>query len=152
MAKLISEDKDFPSSIELIPLSIKSLHLASEDKPQEWQTISLNFKSGQFNFSLPNVESSLICRSPNDEIKTLVDFLEKLLNHQQNKVIFEPHEPNFDFSFDRTPDDGIFVHAWLDATNSTTDFYSGDALGIRFHTSNKLLAQFIDDLKGEFKI
>lgn len=95
-------------------------------------------------------ENCSICRTPSDEIENFALQLEGLLRGQRQKVIFEPNEPSFELSFERSRRAGIKVEAWIDAGNAKTGFYTWDAAGVRFFTTDENLAEFINQMRQEF--
>jgi hypothetical protein len=150
MALLKSEDLDCPTSLELTPSRERVMSAAGGD--QTWQYVALNLVSGQNKLKTPPDSDYVLCRQPEDEAKKLVDLLVALVEMRNERVLFEPSEPSFEFSFERTGVGGIKVEAWLDAGNALTAIYTWDAAGIRFYTTDEHVVSFIQDLKLEFRV
>lgn len=151
MAQLLSEDQDCISKIELVGRERKTL---SSDKAtgQDWQKVDFILSSGKQTFRTEPTENVMLCRAPQDELITLVETLQHLLEKKRDEVIFEPSEPSFELSFTRTRRGGIKVEAWIDSGNATTDIYTWDASGIRFYSTDDNIRQFAEDLKREFSL
>lgn len=148
MAVLKSEERDCPSQIEL-----KALERQIVEKPVQdecWQRLLLSLQSGDNQINSTPGENCSICRTPTDELENFALQLESLLNGQKQKIIFEPSEPSFELNFERSRRAGIKVEAWIDAGNAKTGFYTWDAAGIRFFTTDENLAEFINELRQEF--
>jgi hypothetical protein len=151
MAQLISEDQDCISKITLLGRDKKIL--TSERAPdQEWQKIDLKLTSGKLDLFTQPTEDVMLCRSPHDEIVTLVEGLEQLLEKKRDEVLFEPSEPSFEMSFARTRRGGIKVEAWIDAGNATTGIYTWDASGIRFYSTDANIRSFTEEIRREFRL
>lgn len=144
MARLVSEDAECVSSLELSPSDVKSAQPACDD--QNWQMIELRLSSG----SRQMIELSPICRDPQDELAALARSLADFAGGKQAGVTFEPAEPSFELSFERAGARGIKVQAWIDSGNQETGFYRWDAAGIRFFTTDEKLAEFIAALRRDF--
>lgn len=148
MAQLYSEEKDCPSHLEF---KAGDKHIVERSVQDEcWQKLTLLLASGDNHVSSVAGDNCSICRSPADEIENFALQLEGLLKGQKQKVIFEPNEPSFELSFERTRREGIKVEAWIDAGNAKTGFYTWDAAGVRFFTTDENLAEFINQLRQEF--
>lgn len=143
MAELRSEDTECVSLLKLSPGEIGDLG------GQRWQKISISMVSGHRRIELLDNENCLLCRQPTDEIEQLSNQLRQLIAGTRSKVVFEPAEPTFELNFTTQPAGTIKVEAWLDASNSTTGFYAGDALGIRFLTDASNIQKFLDELAAE---
>ena len=148
MAILRSEEKETPSSLELKAGATKELPAGPDT--QIWQAVELALISGERTAGTLPAEDSLLCRTPADEVQTLIDFLAELTAGKRDTVFFEPSEPSFEISFSRMHKGGIKVEAWLDAGNGNTGFYTWDAFGIRFYTNDELLVSFIEEARNEF--
>ena len=148
MAVLQSEEKDRPSSLEFSAGEKQLIERPVQDEC--WQQLSLVLASGDYRLSSTEGENCAICRSPADELENLAGGLEALLRGQKTKVNFEPSEPSFEINFERSRRSGIKVDAWIDAGNARTGFYTWDAAGIRFFTTDENLAEFINALRREF--
>jgi hypothetical protein len=149
MAQLKSEDPDTHSSFELSDHGAKS-----EDNQQVWHAVMVRLVSGSHRISTSDAargDQCLLCRKPQDEIAKLLYLLNELRHFRLNKISFEPAEPFFELNLERSPNHGLKVEAWLDAGNTAeSSIYTWDAMGIRFHTTEDNLANFIRDLEQEF--
>lgn len=144
MAKLLSEDNECPSWLEL--RGVESKLPENESSSQIWQTLTLSLRSGKRNLA----ETCLICRSPEDEIAKLSKLLEDLLESRRDRVRFEPAEPSFELSFELTHNHGVKAEIWFDSGNADTGFYRWDAAGVRFYTTLPNLLAFKRRLDSEF--
>lgn len=146
MAVLYSEEIDCPSSLELRFLEKHKIELPGQDEC--WQRLILVLHSGEHEIvSMPG-ENVSICRTPGDELATLIEQLDLLLAGRKEKFSFEPKEPSFELNFERSRRSGIKVEAWIDSGNAKTGFYTWDAAGIRFFTTDEKLADFVNELKA----
>lgn len=148
MAQLLSEEKECPSHLE-----VKAGDRFVVERPvqdESWQKLTLHLRSGDNHVSSIGGDNCSICRTPTDEVENFALQLEGLLKGQKQKVIFEPNEPSFELTLERTRREGIKVEAWIDAGNAKTGFYTWDAAGIRFFTTDENLAEFINQLRQEF--
>jgi len=148
MAKLFSEDQDIVSSLELLNGGEKVKYGA-----EVWEPLAINLTSGQRTLSNVKPEllqECLLCRSPKDEIGGLLEQLKELLASRSDRVLFEPQEPFFELTIERSSKHGLKVEVWLDAGDVHTGIYTWDALGIRFHTTDANLEQFIQSIQSEF--
>lgn len=148
MAVLLSEEKDCPSKLEFRAGEKQVVEKPSQDEC--WQRLTLQLASGDNKMSVAPGENCSICRTPSDELENFAQQLESLLNGQRQKVIFEPNEPSFELCFERSRRAGIKVEAWIDAGNAKTGFYTWDAAGVRFFTTDENLADFINQMRQEF--
>lgn len=161
MAKLVSEDKEVASTLEII--LGPSLPVAEIMSDQAWQKVGLALVSGPFNINLgytsngdvPEEEDSdfgecLFCRKPKDEVLELAEQIEQLIEGKLDSVLFEPAEPFFELRVTKAPVFGFKVEAWLDSGNATTGVYRWDGVGIRMHTTRDNLASFTKQLRSEF--
>ena len=148
MAILLSEEKDCPSRLEFNPGEKQIVEKPVQDEC--WQRLTLALQSGDNKMSVAPGENCSICRTPADELENFAIQLEGLLKGQRQKVIFEPNEPSFELSFERSRRSGIKVEAWIDAGNAKTGFYTWDAAGVRFFTTDENLAEFINQMRQEF--
>jgi len=142
MAKLLSEDQEFASVLEIVPGRKRDI------QGQDWRQYSLILTSGTYSLSL-DTDDCLICRAPTDEIAQLLGKLQQLKDGKRDKVSFEPSEPSFELNLMRS-DGGIRVEIWLDSGNASTGIYRWDAAGIRFFTVDEQLESFINQLREEF--
>jgi hypothetical protein len=154
MAILRSEDDQQPSTLEITKGAIEVIG------GQNWQRFQLTVRSGNFVLKLASEDSSpsssgnpvdcLFCRSPKDEVSELAAKIEQMVNLSKDRVLFEPAEPSFELSICRAGASGVKVEVWLDSGNATNGIYRWDAAGIRFHTLQERLADFLKELKQEF--
>jgi hypothetical protein len=148
MAQLKSEDPDVNSTFELSDAGVKN-----SDGEQVWQAVSVSLVSGPHHASTANSsrkQDCLLCRLPEDEIAKLLYLLNELRASRLDKINFEPVEPFFELSLERSALHGLKVEAWLDAGNTETGIYSWDAIGVRFHTTEDNLKRFVAELEQEF--
>ncbi len=148
MAILQSEEKDCPSSLEFRAGEKQLVERPVQDEC--WQRLTLCLKSGDNQMTSNPGENCSVCRTPSDELESFASQLEGLLKGQKQKVIFEPNEPSFELCFERSRRAGIKVEAWIDAGNAKTGFYTWDAAGVRFFTTDENLAEFINEIRREF--
>ncbi|MBX9941399.1 MAG: hypothetical protein K2Y32_19205 [Candidatus Obscuribacterales bacterium] len=93
----------------------------------------------------------VLCRKPQDEINHLTRQLKDLIDGKKNRVLFEPAEPSFELALEVSA--GSYrVECFIDAGNVETGIYRWDALGVRFFTDQKRIANFIEELENEFKL
>ncbi len=150
MASLHSEEKDCPS---ILHISAGAKHIVERSVQDEcWQQIKVNLESGDNKVNSSSGEACSLCRTPTDEMETLTLQLEELLRGAKHKINFEPSEPSFELNFERSRRAGIKVEAWIDAGNAKTGFYTWDAAGIRFFTTDEDLANFINEIRREFEL
>jgi hypothetical protein len=148
MAKLVSEDLEIITFVELLGGGQKVNY-----EQETWQAVGINLKSGPHLLSNDKPEilaECLICRSPEDEIAKLLAMLQDLLAKRTDRVLFEPHEPFFELTIERSGQHGLKVETWMDGGNAQTGTYTWDAAGVRFHTTDGNLEQFVQKVKAEF--
>lgn len=165
MAKLVSEDKEVESTLEIV--QGPALPVAEIMSDQAWQKVGLALVSGPFKINLgysnnngagadggaPDDDEEgecLFCRKPKDEVHELADQIEQLIEGKVDSVLFEPAEPFFELRIIKAPVFGFKVEAWLDSGNATTGVYRWDGVGIRMHTTRDNLASFTKQLRSEF--
>lgn len=148
MARLDSEEKERPSSINLIPLELFKVESGMQD--EIWQKLKLELRSGDSLIQSENSDNCSLCRNPADELESLCCQLDELLQGKKQRVVFEPSEPSFELSMERSRREGIKVEAWIDSGNAKTGFYTWDAAGVRFFTTDEHLAEFINELRRDF--
>lgn len=166
MATLVSEDQDYKSYFEI--RAGKTVEQNVGEKVQTWQFYSLSIANGGrvLSYTSPsedkqgyegfikNVErvadGYLICRAPKDEIRRLVDQLERFQRGELNNARFEPVEPSFELSLERQNDDEIRLTVFVDEGNVLTEIARWDSLGLRFFTTQAHVETFINELKAEF--
>jgi hypothetical protein len=150
MAKLVSEDKDCVSDLQLLAKHRKELESEQLKEKQEWQKIDIMMRSGARQFMSEETADVMLCRAPHDEAADFIGKLEQMLDKKTNEVLFEPSEPSFEISLTRTARGGIKVEAWIDAGNGTTGIYTWDAAGVRFYSTDENLKAFVEELKKDF--
>ncbi len=149
MAKLIAEDEEQMSFLEILPGAKEVIH------GQNWQRFTLTILIGKIGLSIPPAYSPgevdcLLCREPQDEMGILVTNLEQFLNSAKDVALFEPSEPSFELSIKRAQAGGARVEVWLDSGNAAQGIYRWDAVGSRFQTTEAHLRSFLQQLKQEF--
>ncbi|MBX9721902.1 MAG: hypothetical protein K2X81_10945 [Candidatus Obscuribacterales bacterium] len=150
MASLVSEEKDCPSILQISAGAKQIIEKSVQDEC--WQHVEVTLQSGDNKVNSSAGESCSLCRTPADEMEGFALQLEDLLRGTKHKVNFEPSEPSFELNFERSRRAGIKVEAWIDAGNAKTGFYTWDAAGIRFFTTEEHLAKFINELRREFEL
>jgi hypothetical protein len=148
MAKLLSEDREIITSVELLNSAAKVKY-----GEEVWQPLLINLVSGQRSFSnvKPEIlQECLLCRSPRDEIDDLLKLLTDLLATRTDRILFEPAEPFFELMIERSGRHGLKVETWMDAGDAHTGIYTWDAAGIRFQTTSANLEQFLEAIRSEF--
>lgn len=148
MATLQSEETDCPSMLVFHAGEKQVIEKPVQDEC--WQQLQVVLASGDNKISSAPGQNCSICRTPTDELETFAGLLEAILRGQKSKITFEPNEPSFEISVERSRRAGIKVEAWIDAGNARTGFYTWDAAGVRFFTSDENLAEFINALRREF--
>jgi len=151
MAILISEDNHPVSSVELRAAAPPK----TTDDGASWQPCRIELVSGRHRLAMPveaeERESCVLCRTPVDEVAKLRSLLLEVSSGTRQKVLFEPQEPSFELSVERTEEKGFKVQFWFDAGNASTGFYTWDAAGIRFYTTAEHLVSFIEELARDFR-
>lgn len=150
MAKLISEEINCSSTLEILPGT--SSQINGKEETEIWQNVKVILTSGENRVTSLNSDNCSLCRTPKDEIKHLGELLEGLLAGKSSGFSFEPNEPSFELNFGRSHHESIKVEAWIDSGNAATGFYTWDACGIRFFTTEEALKQFLLQLKAEFNL
>lgn len=148
MATLHSEEKESSSSFSLNALELFKVERAMQE--EMWQRLSLELKSGSSQICSESGDNCSTCRAPHDEVEGLAKLMEELLSGKKQKFVFEPSEPSFEISMERSRRAGIKVEVWIDAGNAKTGFYTWDAAGVRFFTTDEHLAEFINQIRIEF--
>ena len=151
MAKLISEDKEIKSSLELIFLKDKienkvaiswipyKIILQSGEKKLTYELESKNKGAGDYVFAL----------KPINEIENLTEGIRNYLKNKESKMFsFEPNEPSFELIIEKSHK-GYSVICWADAGNVISNHYTWDGFGLRFFTSEKNLLSFVEELSKE---
>ncbi|MBI2996160.1 MAG: hypothetical protein HYY52_05575 [Candidatus Melainabacteria bacterium] len=144
MAKLVSEDEEIKSSLELIFLKDKTeipykIILQSAEKKLIYELSQENKGAGDYVLAL----------KPINEIENLINGIKNFLNDKETKMFaFEPIEPSFEFILERAHK-GYSAMCWIDAGNVISNHYTWDGLGIRFFTTEKNLLSFVEELSKE---
>jgi hypothetical protein len=149
MAKILSEDEEQVSYIDLLPGAKETMH------GQGWQRFFLKIKVGSVDLSIPpenrpSEVDCLLCREPQDELALLATNLDQFLSSSKDAVLFEPSEPSFELSIKRAQAGGARVEVWLDSGNATQGIYRWDAVGARFQTTERHLVTFLAELRRDF--
>lgn len=170
MAKLISEDTECISSIELVAGA------AAEVEGQTWQRYAIVLNSGSYHFelgtdklavapkqlqvskSLPEARAAsqlsgaecYLCRTPHDEAADLIGLLESVVAGKKDELRFEPSEPSFELLISRSGASGFKAEIWIDSGNATTGIYRWDGAGVRLFTLAGSLSDFTKALAAEF--
>lgn len=148
MAVLKSEDPVTTSTFQLVASGAQEAH-----DQESWQPVAVSLTSGKHLASSETFSCAhdcLLCRAPMDEMAHLLYLLNEMRAFRSDKLSFEPAEPFFELSIERSGDHGLKVEVWLDAGNAETGIYTWDAIGVRFHTTEDNLACFISELEREF--
>jgi len=167
MAKLLSEDQEYRSYIEIAAGPM--LESSNGNADEVWQYCTLTLANGQRQLvytakhpSTYELEQSafadyakvasgyLLCRKPKDEVKGLVDQLSHIVDGKSSHAIFEPLEPSFELTVLFEGSENVRVTIFVDEGNVETAVCRWDALGLRFFTTRNNLLTFINELKQEF--
>ena len=151
MAKLISEDEEIKSDLELFFLKDKI-----KNKPSiSWIPYKIILTSGEkkliYELGLKNKGAGdyVLAIKPINEIENLIDGIKKFLSSKESTIFsFEPNEPSFELIFERSHT-GYSATCWLDAGNVISNHYSWDGFGVRFFTSEKNILSFVEELSRE---
>src|SRR5262245_27147966 len=125
MALLKSEDPLTTSTFQLSASGAQEI-----DDQESWQPVVVSLTSGKHLASSETFSSAhdcLLCRAPKDEMAHLLYLLNEMRALRSNKLSFEPAEPFFEMSIERSDDHGLKVEVWLDAGNAETGIYTWDA-------------------------
>lgn len=153
MAKLLSEDNQVKTSIEIILLKDQmqnkpsiswipyELILCSADKEVVYKKENGSKGAGDYVLAL----------EPINEVKNLITGIKKFLDSKtSNMFSFEAIEPSFELLLERSFK-GYSVTCWIDAGNVISNHSTWDGLGIRFFTSEENLLSFLGELNKEVK-
>ena len=151
MAKLISEDEEIKSSLELILLKDKienkvaiswipyKILLISGEKKLTYELDKKNKGAGDYVLAL----------KPINEIENLTNGIENFLKDKKSKMFsFEPNETSFELMIERSHK-GYSAICWVDAGNVISNHYTWDGLGLRFFTTEKNIVSFVEELSKE---
>lgn len=166
MAKLLSEDAEYKSFLELKAGPV--LESTSGQKEEVWQYFILTLGNGHHELTFASANTTtfeleqsafkdyakvangyLLCRKPKDEVKSLITLLHETLGGKAHAV-FEPLEPSFELTLVNDGSAGIKATIFVDEGNVETSVYRWDAFGLRFFTTQANLARFTNELKEEF--
>ena len=151
MAKLISEDEEIKSSLELIFLKDKI-----QDKVAiSWIPYKIILVSGEkkltYELDLKNKGAGdyVLALKPINEIENLIGGINNLLKDKENKMFsFEPNETSFELIIERSHK-GYSVICWVDAGNVISNHYTWDGFGLRFFTAEENIISFVKELNKE---
>ena len=151
MARLISEDEEIKSSLEIIFLKdqIKNkvaiswipykIILESGEKKLIYELDPKNKGAGDYVLAL----------KPINEIENLVEGIKSFLDDKESKMFsFEPNETSFELIIERSHK-GYSAICWADAGNVISNHYTWDGFGVRFFTTEKNILSFVEDLSKE---
>ena len=146
MAKLLSEDEEIKSRLEIFFLKEKS-------KDTAWLPYKISLESGdkKLNFEKTSRGTGdyLFAVTPVNEIENLTVGIDNLIKSKENKTFFfEPAEPSFELIIEKSFK-GYSVTCWADAGNVISDHYTWDGFGIRFFTTKEKLKYFVEELIKE---
>ena len=151
MAKLVSEDEEIKSNLELIFLKNKI-----ENKPAiSWIPYKIILQSGEKKLTYeldPKNKGAgdyVLALKPINEIENLINGINNLLKNKESKMFsFEPNETSFELIIEKSHR-GYSVTSWADAGNVISDHYTWDGLGLRFFTTEKNIISFVEELNTE---
>lgn len=154
MAILTSEDETIKSFVE-----IKLLHDSLKNKSEfSWIPYSLKLLSADVNLQYESPAKNkgagdyVFALKPINELEELLKGLKNfLLNPELKNYFFEPVEPSFEITFERSYR-GFSVYFWIDAGNVISDHYSWDGFGLRFFTSEEKIKSFTKELSKEMEM
>ncbi len=151
MAKLISEDEEIKSSLELIFLKdeIKNKVAIS------WIPYKIVLQSGEkkiiYELEPKNKGAGdyVLALRPINEIENLIEGIKNYLKSKESKLFsFEPNEPSFELVIEKSHK-GYSVICWADAGNVISSHYTWDGFGLRFFTTEKKILSFVEELSKE---
>ena len=153
MAKLLSEDDEVKTSIELVLLKDEV-----ENKLNiSWVSYKLILKSGEEKLLYERKKNNqgagdyVLALKPVNEIENIVNGIDNFLEHETKTIFsFEPLEPSFELIMERSHN-GYSVTCWADAGNVVSNHYSWDGFGLRFFTSKEKIVSFVNELTKEGK-
>ena len=151
MAKLVSEDEEIKSSLELIFLKDKIQNKVAIS----WIPYKIIFQSGEkeltYKLDLKNNGAGdyVLALKPINEIENLINGIKSYLEDKEAKIfLFEPNEPSFELIIEKSHK-GYSVTCWADAGNVISNHYSWDGFGLRFFTTEKNIISFVEELNKE---
>ncbi len=151
MAKLVSEDEEIKSSLELIFLKDKL-----EDKVAiSWLPYKIFLCSGEkkliYELDLKNKGAGdyVLALKPINEIENLINGINNFLKNKESEMFsFEPNEPSFELILEKSHK-GYSATCWVDAGNVISNHYSWDGFGVRFFTTEENINSFVEELIKE---
>lgn len=153
MAKLISEDKNVKSSIEIVLLKDK----LKQKPPISWVPYKLVVSSASKELVYEKKDGDngsgdyVLALEPVNEVDNLIKGISNFIQGETSKMFsFEAIEPSFELILERSYK-GYSVICWLDAGNVISDHYTWDGFGVRFFTNEKNIISFVEELEGEVK-
>lgn len=151
MAKLISEDEEIKSSLELLFLKDKIKNKIAIS----WIPYKIILTSGEksliYELELKNKGAGdyVLALKPVNEIENLTCGIKKFLRDKKSTMFsFEPNEPSFELIIERSHK-GYSVTCWADAGNVISNHYSWDGFGVRFFTMEENILSFTKELSKE---
>ncbi len=151
MAKLISEDEEIKSSLELLLLKNKIQNKVAIS----WIPYKIILQSGEKKsvYELdPKTKGAgdyVLALKPINEIENLIDGINNFLKDKDSKMFsFEPNEPSFELVIEKSHK-GYSATCWADAGNVISNHYTWDGFGLRFFTTEKNLLSFVEELSKE---
>ena len=151
MAKLVSDDEEIKSSLEIFLLKNNI-----ENKPAiSWIPYKIILNSGEKNLTYEldsknkGAGDYVFALKPINEIENLIGGINNLLKDKENKMFsFEPNETSFELIIERSHK-GYSVTCWADAGNVISNHYSWDGFGLRFFTTEENIISFVKELNKE---
>ena len=151
MAKLVSEDEEIKSSLEIFFLKDKIQNKVAVS----WVPYRILLQSGEKKLTYeldPKIKGAgdyVFALKPMDEIGNLINGIKTFLKNKETKMFsFEPNEPSFELVVERSHK-GYSVTCWADAGNVISNHYTWDGMGLRFFTTEEKLNSFVEELKIE---
>ncbi len=151
MAKLISEDEEIKSSLEIIFFKDKI-----QDKVSiSWIPYKLFLISGEkkLTYELEQKDKGagdyVLALKPINEIEMLITGISNFLKNKESKMYsFEPNETSFELILEKSHK-GYSLTCWADAGNVISNHYTWDGFGIRFFTTEENINSFVSELSKE---
>ncbi len=151
MAKLVSDDEEIKSSLELILLKENI-----EDKVAiSWIPYKIILNSGEKELTYePGSKNKgagdyVLALKPVNEVENIIHGIKNLLKDKESKMFsFEPNETSFELIVERSHR-GYSITCWVDAGNVISNHYTWDGFGLRFFTTEENLLSFIEELSKE---
>lgn len=149
MAKLLSEDKELRTSLEIDFLKEKIKNKLT----LTWIPYKILLKSGKNQMTYEKNRDNgtgdyLLSVKPLNEMMVITEGIKKFLDSDSPIFSFEPVEPSFELILEKSHN-GFAVTCWLDAGNVISDHYTWDGFGLRFFTNKKNIMSFVKELDKE---